>query len=150
MNKPLRLQKVDKTTFALEKCCIQTDKQHVPRKKALSPKTAARPKSKKADQVAGDVAGLEPFANELVRLARDVTREIDRGRLTPRCLSGLIAMKPLIGLIQGTAFKILRTTPELGSSGDNIGADDDDDIEAPFDDETDADDEGSGLTPGYL
>jgi len=149
MNKPLRLQKVDKTTFALEKCCIQTDKQRVPRKKALSPKTAARPKSKKADQVAGDVAGLEPFANELVRLARDVTREIDRGRLTPRCLSGLIAMKPLIGLIQGTAFKILRTTAEAESSGDN-GDHDDDNVEAPCDDESGADDEGSGLTPRYL
>jgi len=97
-----------------------------------------------------EIAGLEPFANELVRLARDVTREIDRGRLTPRCLSGLIAMKPLIGLIQGTAFKILRTTAELGSSGDNIGSDDDDDVEAPSDDESGADDEGSGLTPGYL
>ena len=97
-----------------------------------------------------EIAGLEPFANELVRLARDVTREIDRGRLTPRCLSGLTAMKPLIGLIQGTAFKILRTTAELGSSEDNIGADDDDDIEAPSDEESDVDDEGSGLTPGYL
>ena len=149
MSKPLRLQKVDKTTFALEKCRIQTDKQRVPRKKALSPKTAARPKSKKRDQVAGDVAGLEAFANELVRLARDVTREIDRGRLTPRCLSGLIAMKPLIGLIQDTAFKILRTTAEADSSGDN-GDHDGDDVEVASDDESGADDEGSGLTPGYL
>jgi hypothetical protein len=40
------------------------------------------------------ITGLEPFAKELVRLARDVTQEIDRGRLTPRCLSGLTAMKP--------------------------------------------------------
>jgi len=150
MSKPLRLQKVDKTTFALEKCRIQTDKQRVPRKKASSPKTAARPKSKKADQVAGDVAGLEPFANELVRLARDVTREIDRGRLTPRCLSGLTAMKPLIGLIQGTALKILRTTAEAESSGDNGDHDDDDNVEVASDAESGADDEGSGLTPGYL
>jgi len=55
-----------------------------------------------------EIAGLEPFAKELVRLARDVTQEIDRDRLTPRCLSGLTAMKPLIGLIQGTALKIFR------------------------------------------
>lgn len=97
-----------------------------------------------------EIAGLEPFAKELVRLARDITQEIDRGRLTPRCLSGLIAMKPLIGLIQGAVFKILRTTEEVGSCGHNCNHNDDNNVEGPSDDETDSDDEGSGLAPGYL
>lgn len=96
-----------------------------------------------------EIAGLEPFAKELVRLARDVTQEIDRGRLTPRCLSGLIAMKPLIGLIEGTALKVLRTTVELGASDDN-SEQDDDGTDSPSDDECGANAKGSGLTPGYL
>jgi len=95
------------------------------------------------------IAGLEPFAKELVRLARDITQEIDRGRLTPRCLSGLTAMKPLIGLIQGTALKVLGTGVELGAT-DDICEQDDDGTDLPSDDESGANAKGSGLTPGYL
>lgn len=95
------------------------------------------------------IAGLEPFAKELVRLARDVTQEIDRGRLTPRCLSGLTAMKPLIGLIQGTALKVLGTGVELGATDDN-SEQDDDGTDLPSHDESGANAKGSGLTPGYL
>jgi len=97
-----------------------------------------------------EISSLEPFSKELARLARDIAQEIDRGRLTPRCLSGLIAMKPLIGWIQGAVFKILSTTEEVGSCGHNCNHDDDNNVEVPSDDETDADDEGSGLAPGYL
>jgi hypothetical protein len=107
-------------------------------------------KALKVHEVDREIAGLEPFAKELVRLARDVTLEIDRGRLTPRCLSGLTAMKPLIGLIQGAALKVLRTSAEVGSSDDHGDRDDEDTVEATSDDESTADGKGSGLTPGYL
>lgn len=104
----------------------------------------------KVHEVDDEIADLEPFAKELVRLARDVTQEIDRGRLSPRCLSGLTAMKPLIGLIQSAALKVLRTTAEVGSSEDNGEGDDEDAVEAASDDDSTADGKGPGLTPGYL
>jgi hypothetical protein len=114
----------------------------------LEPATMS--KALKVHEVDREIAGLEPFAKELVRLARDVTLEIDRGRLTPRCLSGLTAMKPLIGLIQGAALKALRTSAGIGSSDDNDDRDDEDAVEATSDDDSTAEGKGSGSTPGYL
>lgn len=94
--------------------------------------------SQNKSQTSNEIAELEPFARELVRLARDVTQEINRGRLTPRCLSGLTAMNPIIGLIQGAALKILGATPAavtedlMGESESRPSA------------------ETQGNTPGYL
>ena len=104
----------------------------------------------KVHEVDEEIAGLEPFAKELVRLARDVTQEIDRGRLTPRCLSGLTAMKPLIGFIQGAALKALRTSAGIGSSDDNDDRDDEDAVDPASNNESTAEGKGSGSTPGYL
>lgn len=85
-----------------------------------------------------EVAVLQPYAHELVRLARDVTQQIKSGEVSPRCLSGLMALVPLVTFLQKATFSILRDSSMASDGETELGIDDD------------HNEEESGTLPGYL
>lgn len=89
--------------------------------------------------IPSDYARLAPFAEELRRLAYDIDKVIRKRAPLPRCLSGIVAMRPLINLIEESTIKLLA------------GADAD---EYPESDSTPPSemqaDHNNELIPGYL
>ena len=57
--------------------------------------------------IPSDYARLAPFAEELRRLAYDIDKVIRKRAPLPRCLSGIVAMRPLINLIEESTIKLL-------------------------------------------
>ena len=91
------------------------------------------------DFTPSDYKQLEPFSEELRRLALDIDNAIRKRAPLPRCLSGIVAMRPLINLIEESAIKLLS-----GSDGDLRA-----DIDQPAPSETESADSDE-LIPGYL
>ncbi len=89
--------------------------------------------------IPSDYARLVPFAEELRRLAYDIDNVIRKRAPLPRCLSGIVAMRPLINLIEESTIRLLS-----GSDGD-----DDPEPEATTAQET-AVGHDNDLIPGYL
>ena len=125
--------------LAHDRCQVKPVTQQRPKGKPLKPQVNPPKESKPKAIAHGEVAVLQPYANELVRLARDITHEIKSGEVSPRCLSGLTALAPLVAFLQKATFGILRASDDLNDE------DDDDDVEEDGDDVDDA-----SSTPGYL
>lgn len=89
--------------------------------------------------IPSDYAQIEPFSKELRRLAHDIDSAIRKRAPLPRCLSGIVAMRPLINLIEESAIKLLS----------GIENDQRPDIDPPAGNEPEIG-EADGLTPGYL
>lgn len=89
--------------------------------------------------IPSDYDHLAPFAKELRRLAYDIDKVIRKRAPLPRCLSGIVAMRPLINLIEQSTINLLT------------GADEDDHPEpdSTSSPETEAG-HNSEITPGYL
>lgn len=62
--------------------------------------------------IPSDYARLAPFAEELRRLAYDIDKVIRKREPLPRCLSGIVAMRPLINLIEESTIKLLAGAHE--------------------------------------
>ena len=80
-----------------------------------------------------EVNKLIPFTTELERLAREANNATRRGWPLQRCLSALVAIRPLVGLLQESTLTL------LGHESPEADADDVADPNSPDDD-----------TPGYL
>ena len=86
-----------------------------------------------------EIAQLEPYSEELRRLAYDIDTVIRKRASLPRCLSGIVAMRPLINLIEESAIKLLSR----GDGAQRAEADPPPASEAESDNFNDS-------TPGYL
>ena len=125
--------------LAHDRCQVNPVARQRPKGKPLIPKVNPPKESKPKATANGEVAVLQPYANELVRLARDVTQEIKSGEVSPRCLSGLTALAPLVAFLHKATFGILR------ASDDQSETDSEHNVEEDSDDEDDA-----SSNPGYL
>jgi len=80
-----------------------------------------------------EVSKLIPFTTELERLAREANNAARKGWPVQRCLSALVAIRPLVGMLQESTLTIIgHSAPETDADTD---ADPNDSVED---------------TPGYL
>ena len=129
-------QAAKRPRLALDDCRVAPDSQSKNTGRYVKP-DKHREEAKRDHDMSDKIAELQPYADELVRLARDITQQISRGVVGPRCLSGLAALNPLIGLIQKATFNIMRSSRTPVDVEDN-------------DTEENAEGESEHQTPGYL
>lgn len=134
-------QAAKRPRLALDECRVSTDSRPKNKGRYVKP-DKHREEATRDHDMSDEIAELQPYADELVRLARDITQQISRGVVGPRCLSGLAALNPLIGFIQKATFNIMR------SSNTPIDAEDNDTEEDNS--EEDVSGESEHQTPGYL